>query len=500
MKARIILIFLILISGLSAFTPKEKIDMLLILKQNRFSSTRLQKEWNDRLESNRTENAFASQGSAKSLLEIRYSDDKDFEKALEKEYSTLINYSGACFDYRMNMIDFELEKERYNSRQKVILSFIKLKWLEDRKLIAIRIEGFDNIFAVESDSYINSFIDEYPDTCFVEVTKEYSGYSRWNWFNWKLHYGDNYVPFSTQRLETPDFSYFSNEILENPFETDIWEYEHIEYDTTGWEKVFSPSDSLLADYGKSNLAIIVGIPEYQYIPSYNYADNDAKAFSEKLQRMMYVPNENIFFSNDSKFTGFDELMSKYGWLSEKTGDDTLKLIIYFAGNAISSNGMGALLYHDFNIHASQKNSIRIDSLLTKLEQFHFKSITLILECNFNSLNNEDMLVTNDLDNLPPVMEMPTIPADVSILYGGNTRGKTALLADEKSNLFTWALINSLNDSADRNRDRYLTLNELEARISQLCNGWKEKLNIKQNPGLQTTNGNYIFLRLDNPYK
>jgi hypothetical protein len=246
--------------------------------------------------------------------------------------------------------------------------------------------------------------------------------------------------------------------------------------------------------------LIIGIPEYQYLPSYQYADKDAQDFKDKMQRMLFIPDENIYLSNDSQFPGFDSLMDKFGWLPEHITRDSLKLIVYFAGNGISSDGKATLLYGDYNLYASNNKFVVLDSLLTRLESYQFQSITLFLETSFTSLNNEDMFVTNDLENIPPLVAIPTIAPNINIFYGGNSRGKTSLLADEEHNLFTWALLNSMGEKSDRNRDKYITLNELETRITLLCNNQEEKLGVKQNPRLQTANGNFILFRLDNPYK
>ena len=498
MKTNLTIILLLALASLFAFTTEEKIDMMITLQDHQFSSTRLEDEWTTRLDNKRGEDSANSHSNAKSLLEIRYSDDKDFAKALKKEYTTQINYSRACFDYRKAMLKLQLERETFNSRQVDTLSFHKLSWLEERNSIAISIEGFNNIYSVHCDLYLNSFIDEYPEQCYIVVSKEYEGYDKWNYFNWELKYGDYSQAFSVQRDKKSNFAQAIEAVPENPFHNDVWQYEHVVYDTAGFPKEFSASDSLLADYGKKYLVVAIGVSDYEFLPSYKYAEEGAKAFKEKIQKMLFIPDENFYTSYDSQFKGFEHL-DKF-WFDIHAKQDSLKLILYYAGNGLSIDGKPSLLEPGFNIHLPQSSATTVDSLLNICAKYNFRSINLFLETNFVSLNNESMFITNDLDNLPPLMGMAPFARNTSIFFAGNTRGKTNILTDERQNLFTWSLLNSMNPKADRNHDKYITLSELQSRITLLSDNREEKLRIRQNPSLQTLNGNYILFRLDNPYK
>ncbi len=498
MKKILFITTLSLLSSLFAFTITERIDMLIKLKEHKFSSEKLESEWQTRLDNQREDSQNSGYGKTHSLLDIRFSDIDDFAKALEKEYTTQINYSKACFDYRMESIEHELEVEMLNSREEIKLNFTLLKYFENEGMLAINVDTFDKTFATKGDLYINSYINEYPDTCFVKVTKEYQGYDQWSYFNWKLVLGEMEYPFSNQRVVRTEVD--DTEIPESPFEKDSWEYEKVEYDTTGIVKEFSVSDSLLALEGQSKLAVIIGLSDYEYLPSYKYADSDAKLVKDRLQKLLFIPNSNIYYATNADFKGFADLFKDYGWLMDKTEKDTLDLYLYFAGNGCSIDGQAALLESNYNFYLPDMGATKVDTLIADLNKYNLSSITLFLDTNFATLNNQNIFITNSLDELPPAVGMSVIPDNVSIFYGANTRGKSYLLEDYKQNLFTRAFVESLQAKSDRNRDKYVTLNELEARISSLCKKYGNELGISQHPRLQSSNGNKMFFRLDNPYK
>ncbi len=498
MKKITFILCLCFISSLFAFTTIEKIDMLNKLKEHKFSAENLETEWKERLANQRKDIQYSGHGRTHSLLDIRFSDIDDFSKALEKEYTTQINYSRACFDYRMANIELELEQEKLNSREELKLNFTKLHYYEEESMLAINIQGFENTFATKGDIYINAYINEYPDTCFVKVTKEYQGYANWDYFNWRLVLGQMEYPFSSQRIVRKDAE--TDEILESPFEKEVWEYEKVEYDTTGFTKEFSVADSLLALEGQKKLAIVIGLSEYNYLQSYKYADKDAEKVRDKLKKLLLIPDNNIYYATNKDFKGFVDLFKPYGWIADKTERDTLDLYFYYAGNGVSANGQAALLEPNYNFHLLDMGITIVDSLISDLSNYNLGSITMFLETNFVSLNNESIFITNNLDSLPPAVELSTIPDNVSIFYGANTRGKSYILEDYKQNLFTRAFLESLQARTDRNRDKYVSLNEMEAKISELCGKYSKELGLTQNPRLQTKNGNRVFFRLDNPYK
>lgn len=71
--------------------------------------------------------------------------------------------------------------------------------------------------------------------------------------------------------------------------------------------------------GKKTLAIIIGIEDYKYAPTVDFASNDARVFYQYSKSVFEIPERNIYYRiNDGATSGeFSKIFADDGWIARR---------------------------------------------------------------------------------------------------------------------------------------------------------------------------------------
>jgi len=144
------------------------------------------------------------------------------------------------------------------------------------------------------------------------------------------------------------------------------------------------------------LAVIIGIEEYKYAPSVDFASNDARTFYQYAKDVFGIPERNIYYRiNDGATAGeFNKIFSENGWIDRRLKKLETDVIIYYSGHGApdTQSKKGYLIPSDIDPNYAT-TGFSIDDMYLFLSKLQAKSVTLFLDACFSGESrSQEMLI------------------------------------------------------------------------------------------------------------
>ena len=252
--------------------------------------------------------------------------------------------------------------------------------------------------------------------------------------------------------------------------------------------------------GKKNpnaYAVVFGIEQYKNVSSVTYARRDAYWMREYFAKTLGVPEENIYYKTDvdAGKAEFDKVFSQGGWLDKRIGDGRSDLYIYYAGHgAPDFNSRTAFLIpYDGDPNYASQTGYSIDKMTANLSQLEARSVTVFLDACFSGANRENEIL---LAGARPVfLDVNTaVAANVTLFSAASGNQISSSWAEKQHGIFSYWLMKGMQGSADANRDKILTVEELGGFIRNNVSKTAGKLDREQTPVLQTMDREKILVK------
>lgn len=252
--------------------------------------------------------------------------------------------------------------------------------------------------------------------------------------------------------------------------------------------------------GKKNpnaYAVVFGIEQYKNVSSVTYARRDAYWMREYFAKTLGVPEENIYYKTDidAGKAEFDKVFSQGGWLDKRIGDGRSDLYIYYAGHgAPDFNSRTAFLIpYDGDPNYASQTGYSIDKMTANLSQLEARSVTVFLDACFSGANRENEIL---LAGARPVfLDVNTaVAANVTLFSAASGNQISSSWAEKQHGIFSYWLMKGMQGSADANRDKIITVEELGGFIRNNVSKTAGKLDREQTPVLQTMDREKILVK------
>jgi len=225
-------------------------------------------------------------------------------------------------------------------------------------------------------------------------------------------------------------------------------------------------------------ALVVGVANYDHMPSLKYTDDDAYQMYAFLRSPEggAIPKENIKVLVDDIATRKNILSSMDNLFSHADENDVIML--YMSGHGLK----GSFIPSDFDGYNNQISYKSIAQLLEKSKAKH--KICIADACHSGSLVNR-----KDADYAPSINAyyqlMDALPSGGTALFLSSAANETSLeYSGLRQGVFSHFLIEGLSGKADFDGNKIITITELYQFVS---NGVQEYTGKKQTPILT---GNY----------
>jgi WD40 repeat protein len=239
------------------------------------------------------------------------------------------------------------------------------------------------------------------------------------------------------------------------------------------------------------LAIMIGVENYRLPPNALYAKRDAQIFKEYATNVFGVPsdkNHSYLLGDDDASRGeFEKLFGDDGWLA-KRATPTSDVYIFFSGHALldAKTKMPYLLPHDADANYIAQTGYHLHELYNRLAKLQVKSVTVFLDASFSgnarSASKVETPLLADARSVLIKYENPVLQNDKVIVLQAVSGSETAMaFSKERHGLFSYFLLRGLRGDADANRDKKITVEELDAYLKSQVKFKAAELSREQTP-------------------
>ncbi len=242
------------------------------------------------------------------------------------------------------------------------------------------------------------------------------------------------------------------------------------------------TDSLLINIpkGKKNpngIGVIICVSEYKNLKGVKYAKNDERAMKGYLINAFGYKEDNIIERIDPTLAELNNIFGSTGDTSyllcklTKLKPDSSDLFIYYVGHGgQDADGAVYLLPADVNYSSLKSTGYPLGLLYDNLSKIPAKSVTVVIDACFSGQTPSDDGKVGPLPEGASQVVIKEIkdesPGNMTVITAGTGSQVASWYPEKEHSLFTYFLLKGFKGEADFNKDRKITLGELEKYLKE----------------------------------
>lgn len=226
--------------------------------------------------------------------------------------------------------------------------------------------------------------------------------------------------------------------------------------------------------GKFDVAVIIGNRNYAASgsPNVDFAARGAQVMRQYLIRTMGYDPANILYAEDATLSKFNEFFGgerdHRGKLFRFVKEKVSSIFIYYAGHGAPDLDTNEAYFVpvDANPRYLRSNGYRLQTFYDNLAKIPAKKITVVLDSCFSG-NSESGLLFKDIS--PAMLKVKKEfqgPANAVLITSAAVDQVSTWYRDKRHSLFTYFFLKGLQGEADINRDRRITVGEMEGYLKE----------------------------------
>ena len=264
-------------------------------------------------------------------------------------------------------------------------------------------------------------------------------------------------------------------------------------DTDEFSDVDFPPET--GNINSNGIAVVFGVEEYEYAPAVPYALNDADIFREYLVTTFGLRRENIYFKTNDRATKgeFEKAFSENGWLANRSNDLT-DVFVYYAGHGAPDmkSKDTYLIPHDIDPNYAS-TGYSLDEFYTNMSKMNSRSITVILDACFSGGTRDNKSLFADSRPVFISIKAGIIPANVTVFSAALGNEISSGYKQKNHGIFTYFYLKGLNGEADLDKDKKITVTEMQNYLSENVSAQAQKMGREQHPQLLGAQAKRVML-------
>ena len=181
-------------------------------------------------------------------------------------------------------------------------------------------------------------------------------------------------------------------------------------------------------------------------------------FASKVR--LGMDRQRVKLATNSKATQaeFSKLLGPNGWLVRNIIQGQPDVVVYFSGHGIADADSTGLLPHD--VDPNYALGLHTKQLYRDLANMGAKSVTVFLDACFTGQTRDSQMLIANTRPLRIKLVESEIPDSITVLAAATGSQISGALEEKEHGLFTYYVLKGLGGDADDNKDRTITLTEL----------------------------------------
>lgn len=226
--------------------------------------------------------------------------------------------------------------------------------------------------------------------------------------------------------------------------------------------------------GKFDAAVVIGNRNYSAsgLPEVEFAVRDAQVMKEYLVRTMGYDPANILYAEDATVGKFYELFGNErnhkGRLFRLVKEGKSKVFVYYTGHGAPDLETQEAYFVpvDANPQDLKTNGYRLQTFYDNLSKIPAKKITVVLDTCFSGNSDRGMLFKNVSPGILKVKSEYRGPKNAVLITSAAVDQVSSWYPEKRHSLYTYYFFKGLQGEADANRDRKITVGEMDAFLKE----------------------------------
>jgi hypothetical protein len=210
------------------------------------------------------------------------------------------------------------------------------------------------------------------------------------------------------------------------------------------------------------VAIVVGVANYQRLPTASFANKDAAQFRDHATRYLGIAPENIKTLTDSEAQRSEILLALKYWLPSRVNAGKTDVFVYFSGHGVAQDmaKQHYLLPVDANTDLLEDTALSQHHIFHQLSKVGAKSVTVFLDTCFSGTDRMGQALAQYQRGVTVKSNASVMPTGVNLLTAGTPSQSAYGDVQLQQGVFSYFLFKGLAGEADANGDMRVSLGEL----------------------------------------
>lgn len=225
----------------------------------------------------------------------------------------------------------------------------------------------------------------------------------------------------------------------------------------------------------NDVAVIIGIENYQNVPKSDFAVNDARIIKDYLIALGFQ-ERNVTLLIDERATLSSIRKSFEAWLPNVTKKDS-KVFIYYSGHGVPSlKGKGYILPFDGDPNYIDITGYPVDTIFDHITKLEAKEIMIAMDSCFSGGGGKSVLPTGARPIIVEVSTPLLLSDKVVLLSSSHANQISTSFPEKKHGLFTYYFLRAI-------RDGYKSFPDIYNQIKPQIENEARRMNIEQSPAI-----------------
>jgi hypothetical protein len=216
------------------------------------------------------------------------------------------------------------------------------------------------------------------------------------------------------------------------------------------------------------VAIIIGIEKYRSVGLASFADKDARVFYDYARRALGVRPENIKLLVDDKADAAEILVTFKNWLPARVKKGSTDVYVFYSGHGLPSEDGNSLylLPHEARTDLLERTAISQSELVAAIQKSSPKSVTMFLDSCYSGQSRTGETLLASARPISVKAKQSTFPKNFTVISASAPDQYSYSSPDLKHGIFSYYLMRGMEGEADTNKDKQITVAEMQAYLAE----------------------------------
>jgi len=233
--------------------------------------------------------------------------------------------------------------------------------------------------------------------------------------------------------------------------------------------------------GENDIAVVIANKNYNNAPRVNFAIHDGQIIKEYLVKTIGFRDGNIIYKENANLGDFYTIFGKRGNPNGKLYnyvEPNSRIFIYYAGHGAPDPDSGSAFFVPVEADPQYiaNSGYSLNTLKENLGKLRARDITIVLDCCFSGSSAKGEIIKGISPAALQLKDIYAVPGNITMLLSAKANQVSSWYPEKKHSLFTYYFLKGLQGKADKNKDKRITVAEMNTYLKNNIPRMARRLN------------------------